>query len=140
MTKKLHLGDRQPSGRSPLMRRRLPSTVISKWSLLIPASSTLITSPLSVAYTSVLGTQCARVEPSRPTDTERPTKCTDELTLHMAISATKVSQQSSLRKRRLISFSPVPPGDVPCAREKRSNFERPEYARRSSRSGCPCEN
>src|SRR6266404_5571091 len=131
MTKKLHLEERQPSGRSPLMRRRLPSTVISKWSLLMPASSTFTTSPLSVAYTSVLGTQCARLDPSRPTDTERLTKCTDELTLHMAISAKIVSHPSVLRKCRLISISPGPPGDALCASEKRSNLERPEDAHRS---------
>jgi hypothetical protein len=45
---KLHFEARQPSGRLPLMRNRLPSTVISRCSLRIPANSTFITSPLSV--------------------------------------------------------------------------------------------
>src|SRR6266581_321557 len=87
MARKLHLGARQPSGRVPLMRRRVPSTVISKCSLRIPANSTLTTTVLSVAYRSVLGTQLARADPSRVPPRERVTKCTDELTLHMAISA-----------------------------------------------------
>src|SRR6266487_4637866 len=87
MARKLQLGARQPSGRLPLMRRRQPSTVISKCSLRMPANSTLTTTPLSVAYTSVLGTQLARADPSRVPPRERVTKCTDELTLHMAISA-----------------------------------------------------
>src|SRR5437660_8909429 len=87
MARKLHLGARQPSGRVPLMRRRLPSTVISRCSLRMPANSTLTTTPFSVAYTSVLGCQLARADPSRVPPRERVTKCTDELTLHMAISA-----------------------------------------------------
>src|SRR2546426_4665513 len=125
MARKLHLEARQPSGRLPLMRRRLPSTVISKCSLRMPANSTLTTSPLSVAYTSVLGTQFAPAEPSRLPPRERVTKCTDELTLHMAISAEKLYQPSRFRKRRLISFSPAPQAAPLCARETRSCFGEP---------------
>src|SRR5207248_946353 len=93
MTMKLHLEARHPSGRLPLIRRRLPSTVISRCSLRMPASSTLITRPLSVAYTSVLGTQCALADPSLPPAAERVTKWTVELTLHMAISEKTLTQQ-----------------------------------------------
>ena len=75
---------RQPSGRTPAIRMRLPSTMISRCSLRIPASSTFTTNPLSVSYTSVLGTQCARAEPSVTPEVERVTNWTDELILHMA--------------------------------------------------------
>src|SRR6266550_4104871 len=115
------------------MRRRVPSTVISKCSLRMPANSTLTTIPLSVAYTSVLGTQLARAEPSRVPPSER-TKCTDELTLHMAISAERVYQPSRIRKRRFISFSPIPQAVPPCAHERRSCFEGPRTGQQNSRS------
>src|ERR1041385_2854731 len=82
------------------MRKRLFSTVISRCSLRIPASSTFTTRPLSVTYTSVLGTQWARAAPSRAPPTERVTKCTVELTLHMAI-----------QRNKFISTTPPPPGD-----------------------------
>src|SRR5882672_1145676 len=140
MARKLHLGARQPSGRLPLMRRRLPSTVISKCSLRMPANSTLPTTPFSVAYTSVLGTQLARADPSRVLPRERVTKCTDELTLHMAISAEKLYQSPRLRKRRLISFSPGPQAAPLCAREIRSCFGEPRKGRQSSHNECPVEN
>src|SRR5439155_15320291 len=140
MARKLQLGARQPSGRLPLMRRRLPSTVISKCSLRMPANSTLTTTPLSVAYTSVLGVQLARAEPSREPPRERVTKCTDELTLHMVISAERVYQPSRIRKRRFISFSRGPQAAAPCARETRSCFGEPRIGRQNSRSECPAEN
>ena len=48
-------GNRQ--GRCPLMRRRRPSMVNSKFSRCMPASSTLMMMAPSVTYTSVFGTQ-----------------------------------------------------------------------------------
>src|SRR5262245_28870235 len=83
---KLHLAARQPSRRLPLIRSLLSSTVISRFSLRMPESSTLMTSPESVAYTSVFGTQWAFATGSRPPlAVDRIAKCTDELTLLMAI-------------------------------------------------------
>src|SRR5438552_19168746 len=95
MTRKLHFGARQPSGRLPAMRRRFPSTVISRFSLLMPDNSTFTTNPPSVAYTSVFGTQCPLAEPSRPpTADARLTKFTDELILVTAMSRRNYLSQS----------------------------------------------
>src|SRR5258705_11573694 len=98
MTRNLHLVLRVPSGRWPLIIRRLPSTVSSRSSRRMPASSTLITRVPSVTYTSVLGIQCVS-----PADSSRPPEqalrtYSDELTLHMVDWFRRVPHDYWLRK------------------------------------------